>query len=159
MSLPLLCRFLGRRDKDAIHTLGQPASEKRQGTKSREGISAPNSVGITRLHARCEQITACRLCDVEAQTMNIGCPTASGGGTIGGKKSDISTVVFAGGGPERSRTSNLRFRKPLLRCAELRGKRKKTIKSIIVLRATSFCPRFGISIATLCRKLPCLIYR
>src|ERR1019366_603000 len=27
----ILCRFLGRRDKDAIHTLGQPASEKRQG--------------------------------------------------------------------------------------------------------------------------------
>src|ERR1035437_8508086 len=33
-----LCRFLGRRDADAIHALGQPASEKRQGTKSREGI-------------------------------------------------------------------------------------------------------------------------
>src|ERR1019366_2727877 len=30
--------FGRRRDKDAIHTLGQPASEKRQGTKSREGI-------------------------------------------------------------------------------------------------------------------------
>jgi hypothetical protein len=44
MVCPLLCRFLGRRDKDAIHTLGQPASEKRQGTKSREGIVIPQSV-------------------------------------------------------------------------------------------------------------------
>ena len=31
-----LCRFLGRRDDEIIHALWRPASEKRQGTKSRE---------------------------------------------------------------------------------------------------------------------------
>jgi hypothetical protein len=31
-----LCRFLGRRHDEAIHALWRPASEKRQGTKSRE---------------------------------------------------------------------------------------------------------------------------
>jgi hypothetical protein len=32
----VLCRFLGRRHDEAIHALWRPASEKRQGTKSRE---------------------------------------------------------------------------------------------------------------------------
>src|SRR5947208_16812330 len=32
----LLCRFLGRLDDGSIHTLRRQASEKRQGTKSRE---------------------------------------------------------------------------------------------------------------------------
>ena len=31
-----MCRFLGRRDDEMIHGLWRPASEKRQGTKSRE---------------------------------------------------------------------------------------------------------------------------
>jgi hypothetical protein len=35
MSL-FMCRFLGRRHDDVIHGLWRPASEKRQGTKSRE---------------------------------------------------------------------------------------------------------------------------
>jgi hypothetical protein len=32
----LLCRFLGRLDDESIHALRRQASEKRQGTKSRE---------------------------------------------------------------------------------------------------------------------------
>src|SRR6516165_35106 len=32
----LMCRFLGRRHDDVIHGLWRPASEKRQGTKSRK---------------------------------------------------------------------------------------------------------------------------
>jgi hypothetical protein len=32
----LLCRFLGRRRDETHHALVRPASEKRQGTKSRE---------------------------------------------------------------------------------------------------------------------------
>ena len=35
-SFPLLCRFLGRRHDVTLHALMRPASEKRQGTKSRE---------------------------------------------------------------------------------------------------------------------------
>ena len=44
----LLCRFLGRRHDDAIHALWRPASEKRQGTKSRkEGAGgAAGAMGI-----------------------------------------------------------------------------------------------------------------
>ena len=34
--LPVLCRFLGRLDDAPVHALGREASEKRQGTKSRE---------------------------------------------------------------------------------------------------------------------------
>jgi len=47
MSL-FLCRFLGRRDDEAIHALWRPASEKRQGTKSREvgGGGAADAMGI-----------------------------------------------------------------------------------------------------------------
>src|SRR5664280_3568824 len=48
----LMCRFLGRRDKDAIHTLGQPASEKRQGTKSREGIRVAMRRALSRTEHR-----------------------------------------------------------------------------------------------------------
>jgi hypothetical protein len=48
----LLCRFLGRRDKDAIHTLGQPAFEKRQGTKSREGIRVAMRRALSRTEHR-----------------------------------------------------------------------------------------------------------
>jgi hypothetical protein len=46
--LPVLCRFLGRRDDEAIHALWRPASEKRQGTKSREvgGGGAADAMGI-----------------------------------------------------------------------------------------------------------------
>src|SRR5674476_239801 len=50
----VLCRFLGRRDKDAIHTLGQPASEKRQGTKSREGIRVAMRRALSRTEHRTE---------------------------------------------------------------------------------------------------------
>jgi hypothetical protein len=47
MSL-ILCRFLGRRHDEAIHALWRPASEKRQGTKSREvgGGGAADAMGI-----------------------------------------------------------------------------------------------------------------
>jgi len=43
-----LCRFLGRRDDEVIHGLWRPASEKRQGTKSREvgGGGAADAMGI-----------------------------------------------------------------------------------------------------------------
>jgi len=43
-----LCRFLGRRDDEIIHALWRPASEKRQGTKSREvgGGGAADAMGI-----------------------------------------------------------------------------------------------------------------
>ena len=34
--LPELCRFLGRRHDETLHALMRSASEKRQGTKSRE---------------------------------------------------------------------------------------------------------------------------
>src|SRR6202022_1782195 len=46
--LPLLCRFLGRRHDEVIHALRRPASEKRQGTKSREvgGGGAADAMGI-----------------------------------------------------------------------------------------------------------------
>src|ERR1700730_9316719 len=37
---PLVCRFLGRRDDGVIHGLWRPASEKRQGTKSRRWAAA-----------------------------------------------------------------------------------------------------------------------
>ena len=47
-----LCRFLGRRDADAIHALGQPASEKRQGTKSREGIRVAMRRALSRTEHR-----------------------------------------------------------------------------------------------------------
>ena len=40
----LLCRFLGRRHDDGIHGLRPPASEKRQGTKSRE-VGAGGAAG------------------------------------------------------------------------------------------------------------------
>ena len=45
---PLVCRFLGRRHDEAIHALWRPASEKRQGTKSREvgGGGAADAMGI-----------------------------------------------------------------------------------------------------------------
>jgi hypothetical protein len=45
---PDVCRFLGRRDDDVIHALWRPASEKRQGTKSREvgGGGAADAMGI-----------------------------------------------------------------------------------------------------------------
>ncbi len=43
-----LCRFLGRRQDEVIHGLWRPASEKRQGTKSREvgGCGAADAMGI-----------------------------------------------------------------------------------------------------------------
>src|SRR6202022_2741447 len=46
--LPVLCRFLGRRHDEVIHALRRPASEKRQGTKSREvgGGGAAGAMGI-----------------------------------------------------------------------------------------------------------------
>ena len=46
--LPVLCRFLGRRHDEVIHGLWRPASEKRQGTKSREvgGGGAADAMGI-----------------------------------------------------------------------------------------------------------------
>jgi hypothetical protein len=36
LECPLLCRFSDAGNDEARHTLGRPASEKRQGTKSRE---------------------------------------------------------------------------------------------------------------------------
>ena len=36
--LPELCRFLGRRNDVTLHALMRPASEKRQGTKSRSVV-------------------------------------------------------------------------------------------------------------------------
>jgi hypothetical protein len=44
----LMCRFLGRRHDEAIHGLWRPASEKRQGTKSRKvgGGGAADAMGI-----------------------------------------------------------------------------------------------------------------
>src|ERR1700720_887392 len=36
--LPLLCRFLGRRNDVTLHALMRPAFEKRQGTKSRSVV-------------------------------------------------------------------------------------------------------------------------
>jgi hypothetical protein len=35
---PVLCRFLGRRNDVTLHALMRPASEKRQGTKSRSVV-------------------------------------------------------------------------------------------------------------------------
>jgi hypothetical protein len=51
--------------------------------------------------------------------MNIRCPTKPTSGTKSGKIPATSMVLLLGGGPERSRTSDLRFRKPLLNTAEI----------------------------------------
>jgi hypothetical protein len=62
---------------------------------------------------------------------------SSPGGTINGKSSDISTVMFCSGGPERTRTSDLRFRKPLLYPAELRDQLKNFASAYFL--DTHFC--------------------
>src|SRR5215469_18127112 len=52
--------------------------------------------------------------------MNIECPTDVKSGTNRSKSSTVSRMNFCRGGPDRTRTCDLRFRKPLLYPAELR---------------------------------------
>ncbi len=50
-----MCRFLGRRSEDPSRAYVRPASEKRQGTKSREEIAgdAAGAMGIETGRGRC----------------------------------------------------------------------------------------------------------
>ena len=54
---------------------------------------------------------------------------------------DISTRKFVDGGPERTRTSDLRFRKPLLYPAELRDQKVFFVWGAILL---PFCYPMGL---------------
>jgi hypothetical protein len=63
----LLCRFLGRRRDETHHALVRPASEKRQGTKSRE-VGQRRCSELRDLAAPCDpkisvQIIIIILCD------------------------------------------------------------------------------------------------
>jgi hypothetical protein len=64
---PVLCRFLGRRRDETHHALVRPASEKRQGTKSRE-VGQRRCSELRDLAASCDpkisvQIIIIILCD------------------------------------------------------------------------------------------------
>jgi hypothetical protein len=76
------------------------------------------------------QSRARRSFDDEVQKANQFCPTGVTGGTIRRKNLFRSKLFFEGGGPERSRTSDLRFRKPLLYPAELRDRSTRSSTSL-----------------------------
>ena len=67
---PELCRFLGRRHDETLHALVQSASEKRQGTKSRE-VRHRRCSGLRDLAGLCEKMAGQARDEMAVETLEV----------------------------------------------------------------------------------------